>query len=177
MYNSTIMSEYYVDGVEPNREGRTSSLDSLDTISTTGSVATTATLTKKYLFRSAVDIRPLVAVLTRVAPTLDGGKWYQFDISSFHKMVFHGIHDDFVASIRGYYFPAKWKKYGDKSLTYNSFTTIMRQLCNEVGRTFYTKHVYDHSVCNTVYFISAICSDFDQTGGCSLGDYSSSLII
>ena len=172
MYNSIITSEHGVDEGE-NRELRCSSLDSLDTIGTnSSSVVTTATLSKKYLFRSTVDIRPLVTVLTRVATTLDGGKWYQFDLSSFHKMVFHGFHNEFIASVRSYYFPAKWKKYGDKPLTYNSFTTIMRQLCNEVGRTFYTKHVYDHSVCNTVYFISAVCSDFDRMGGeCSFGDY------
>jgi hypothetical protein len=112
-------------------------------------------VSKTYLFRSAVNTDSLDRVLSKVATPIDGGKWLQFDPCAFRKMVFHEFHKEFVASVKDYYYPAKWKKYGNKEITYNSFTTILRQLCNEVGRTFYTKHVYEHSICNTIYFISA----------------------
>ncbi len=144
---------------------RCSSVDTLDTTYSTctfSSVATDSTmnlattpLSKKYLFRAAVNIQPLMEILEKVSVRIDEDKWFQFDISAFRKMVFQNIHQPFLNVVKDYYYPAKWRKYGNKELTYNSFTTILRQLCNEVGRTFYTKHVYDHSVCNTVYFISA----------------------
>lgn len=137
---------------------RCASTDSIETAATSSASScstTSTTVSKTYLFRSAVNTDSLDRVLSKVATPIDGGKWLQFDPCAFRKMVFHEFHKEFVASVKDYYYPAKWKKYGNKEITYNSFTTILRQLCNEVGRTFYTKHVYEHSICNTIYFISA----------------------
>lgn len=114
---------------------------------------------KKYLFRMPIQIQPLLAVLSAVAPRIDSGKWFHFNVTAYRKMIYQQIHLPFIESIRDYYFPAKWRKYGDKELTYSSFTTILRQMCNEVGLAFYTKIVYDHSVCNTVYFIATALPD------------------
>ena len=144
-----------------NTDSRSSSADTLDTSCTMSSITTDSTinlagsLSKKYLFRTVVNIEPLVSILEKVSVRIDDNKWFQFDNSAFRKMVFQNIHQPFLDVVKEYYYPAKWRQYGNKELTYNSFTTILRQLCNEVGRTFYTKHVYDHSICNTVYFISA----------------------
>lgn len=113
--------------------------------------------TSRYLYRDAITDAPLRKVLEQVAPRIEGAQcaWYRFDGSSFRKMVFMRLHEPFLEAIRPHYFPAKWRKYGDKEITYNSFTTLLRQICNATGRSFYTKHVYDHSVCNTVYFVTA----------------------
>lgn len=113
--------------------------------------------TSRYLYRTAISDAPLLAVLEQVAPRIEGAQcaWFRFDGSSFRKMAFMRSYEPFLEAIRPCYFPAKWRKYGDKEITYNSFTTLLRQICNATGRAFYTKHVYDHSVCNTVYFVSA----------------------
>jgi len=110
---------------------------------------------KKYLFRKPISISPLIDVLNAVAPKIDGNKWFHFNVTAYRKMVYQQLHIPFITKIQDYYCPAKWRKYGNKELTYSSFTTILRQMCNEVGLAFYTKIVYDHSICNTVYFISA----------------------
>lgn len=122
---------------------------------------------KKYLFKQPITIDPLLVVLTAVAPCIDG-RWYHFNVTSFRKMIFQNLHVSFIESIRNNYFPAKWRKYGDKELTYTSFTTILRQMCNETGRSFYTKIVYDHSVCTTVYFVSTKSSEIPSSVSSSL---------
>ena len=131
-------------------------MDSIETAATSSVSSGSTAVSKTYLFRTVVNTEPLDRVLAKVAMPIDGGKWLQFDPCAFRNMVFHDFHKEFMASVKDYYYPAKWKKYGNKEITYNSFTTILRQLFNEVGRTFYTKHVYEHSICNTIYFISAL---------------------
>ena len=55
--------------------------------------------------------------------------------------------------IRPYYYVSKQLKYLDRELTYNNFTTILRQLCNIMEIKYTSTIKYDRSVYNIKYEI------------------------
>ena len=45
------------------------------------------------------------------------------------------------------------KKYLDKKLNYNSFVTVIRQICNHLKITYTSQVKYDKSVYDIIYYI------------------------
>ena len=45
------------------------------------------------------------------------------------------------------------KKYLEKKLTYNSFITVIRQICNHLKITYTSQVKYDKSVYDIIYYI------------------------
>ena len=79
-------------------------------------------------------------------------KYYIFNMESFKKGVFKESIQNFVEQIKTYYHNSK-QKYLDRKLTYNSFTTILRQISNFNKITYTSQIKYDKSSYDIVYYI------------------------
>ena len=79
-------------------------------------------------------------------------KCYVFDTNSFKKGVFNNSIFEFINECKPYYHLSK-QKYLDKKLTYNTFTTILRQICN-FNKINYTSQIkYDKSIYEIIYYV------------------------
>ena len=79
-------------------------------------------------------------------------KYYIFNKNSFKKGLFDSTINTFLEECLPYYQLSK-QKYLDRKLTYNSFTTILRQICN-FNKIKYTSQIkYDKSVYDIIYYI------------------------
>ena len=79
-------------------------------------------------------------------------KHYIFNIEAFKKGIFKESISIFLNDCKPYYHISK-KKYLEKKLTYNSFTTILRQICNFNKITYTSQIKYDKSEYNIIYYI------------------------
>lgn len=83
---------------------------------------------------------------------LKNEKHYLLNNDSFKKGVFKDIIIIFFEKCRQYYHLSK-RKYLERKLSYNSFTTIVRQICNFNKITYTSQIKYDKSTYNIVYYI------------------------
>ena len=83
---------------------------------------------------------------------LKNEKHYIFNVDSFKKGVFKEEIQKFIEKCTPYYHISK-RKYLEKKLTYNSFTTILRQICNFNKITYTSQIKYDKSTYDIVYYI------------------------
>jgi hypothetical protein len=85
---------------------------------------------------------------------LKNEKYYLFNTISFKKGIFNEEVKLFFELCKPYYHISKRKKYLEISkITYNNFTTVLRQICN-CNKIIYTSQIkYDKSVYDIVYFI------------------------
>jgi len=79
-------------------------------------------------------------------------KYFIFNNISFKKGVFNGKIENFLSFCKDYYHLSK-KKYLERKLTFNSFVTVLRQICNCNNITYTSQIVYDKSTYNIVYYI------------------------
>ena len=79
-------------------------------------------------------------------------KHFTFNFESFKKGMYKEIISNFIEYCKPFYHISK-RKYLDKKITFNSFATIMRQICNHNKITYTSKIVYDKSTYNIEYYI------------------------
>jgi len=79
-------------------------------------------------------------------------KHYILDVDSFKKGIFKEIIQQFLDNCKQYYHLSK-RKYLEKKLTYNSFITVIRQICNFNKITYTSQIKYDKSTYSIVYYI------------------------
>ena len=79
-------------------------------------------------------------------------KHYTLNFEGFKKGVFKEDIPNFMNDCKEFYHLSK-KKYLEKKLTYNSFTTIIRQICNNNQITYTSKIKYDKSTYDIIYYI------------------------
>lgn len=106
--------------------------------------------TLKYLFRSHIPIEYLYDVLEKIC--VKNEKYYIIDFNSYRLLQFHDLYTDFSERIIQAYKPSK-QKYVTRTLTYNSFVTIVRHICRINGIPFDTKFNYQYSLYNIDYYI------------------------
>ena len=82
-------------------------------------------------------------------------KHYILNTESFKKGLFNGSIQKFIESCKEYYHNSK-KIYLEKKLTYNSFITIVRQICNYNKLTYTSQIKYNKSDYDIVYIIYRI---------------------
>lgn len=79
-------------------------------------------------------------------------KHYTFNSDSFKRGIYSEDIQNFIKLCTPYYHISK-RKYLDRKLTHNSFTTILRQICN-FNKIKYTSEIkYDKSKYDIVYYI------------------------
>ena len=79
-------------------------------------------------------------------------KHYILNKNSFKKGIYNNSISTFFEKIKSCYYLSK-RKYLDRKLTYNSFTTVIRQICNFNKITYTSQIKYDKSVYDIVYYI------------------------
>lgn len=102
------------------------------------------------IFKKPIHSEILFKLLDKIC--LKTSKYYIFNKTAFKKGLFTEVINLFITECNSYYHTSK-QKYLTKVLTYNSFTTIIRQICN-LNKTIYTSQIkYDHSSYDIVYYI------------------------
>ena len=79
-------------------------------------------------------------------------KYYVLNSEAFKRGVFQESIQKFLNDCNKYYHISK-KKYLEKKLTYNSFTTVLRQICNFNNITYTSQIKYDKSNYDIIYNI------------------------
>ena len=104
----------------------------------------------RQIFKNNIPITILFELLDSIC--LKNEKNYILNVEAFKKGIFKDVIQKFLEECRPYYHLSKCK-YLDRKLTYNSFTTIVRQICN-FNKILYTSQIkYDKSTYNIVYYI------------------------
>jgi inorganic pyrophosphatase/exopolyphosphatase len=79
-------------------------------------------------------------------------KYFIFDLNSYKKMIFHDLYKDFVAQVIDHYHKAK-QFYLERKITYNSMTTIFKQICKCNSISYTSEIKYNESTYTIVYYI------------------------
>ena len=104
----------------------------------------------KQIFKNNVPNELLFELLNSMC--LKNEKCYILTMESFKKGIYKDLIQNFFESCKQYYHISK-RIYLNRKLTYNSFTTIIRQICN-YNKIIYTSLIkYDKSSYNIVYYI------------------------
>ena len=79
-------------------------------------------------------------------------KYYLINLDSYKKGIFNGSIMNFLEDCRPYYHLSK-QKYLDGKQTYNSFTTVLRQICNHNLIVYSSQIKYSQSKYDIVYYV------------------------
>jgi hypothetical protein len=102
------------------------------------------------IFKNNVPSEKIVHLLDSLC--IKNNKHYIFDLNSFKKGIFTQEINIFLEECKPYYHISK-KKYLEKKITYNSFTTVLRQICNFNKIIFTSQIKYDKSNYEIIYYI------------------------
>jgi len=102
------------------------------------------------IFRKNVDPQILYELLSKICLITD--KYYCVDMNAFRKMTFHLYHEEFFKTLLDYYHVSK-QFYLTRPLTYNSFTTVLRQICKSNEIMFTSTIHYNQSKYTINYFV------------------------
>jgi len=102
------------------------------------------------IFKKNIPNQLLFTLLDSIC--IKNEKHYVFNNEAFKKGLFKESISEFINSCNPYYHISK-KKYLEKKLTYNSFTTILRQICNFNKITYTSQIKYDKSRYDIFYYI------------------------
>ena len=102
------------------------------------------------IFKHHVPNELLIKLLNNIAIKYD--KCYVLNNNSYKKGIFNDIILTFISECIPYYQTSK-RKYLERKLTYNSFITIIRQICNFNKITYTSQLKYDKSTYDIIYYI------------------------
>jgi len=102
------------------------------------------------IFKKDIPNELLFNILDNIC--MKNEKHYILNSDSFKKGVFNTSIPEFIELCKPYYHNSK-KKYLEKKLTYNSFITIVRQICNYNKLTYTSQIKYNKSSYDIVYII------------------------
>ena len=102
------------------------------------------------IFKSIMPKSLLFDLLDKIC--LKNEKHYTFNINSFKKGVYSEDIQNFLKECSQYYHLSK-RKYLERKLTHNSFSTVLRQICNFNHITYTSQIKYDKSTYDIVYYI------------------------
>jgi hypothetical protein len=111
-------------------------------------------MTVSQIFKEQVPSAELFALLEKICQKTE--HQYQFDTESYKSGMFSGELPAFVKMCEPFYHNAK-RVYLTRTLTYKSFTTILRQICKCNGIPLHSKIKYDKSQYEIVYFVGGCC--------------------
>lgn len=111
-------------------------------------------MTVSQIFKNSVPTNNLLSFLDNIC--FKYNDHYTFNSETFKKGCFNNEVHQFIELCKPYYHKSK-VYYLNKKLTYNSFTTILRQICKNNSIAYTSKIKYEKSTYNIVYYI---CSTF-----------------
>ena len=102
------------------------------------------------IFKERVPLTILYNLLDLIA--LKKETYYVVDMNAYKKMIYNEYHVSFCETLKQYYHKGK-HFYLERKMTYNSFTTILRQICKQEAIMFTSKINYNKSKYNIDYTI------------------------
>jgi hypothetical protein len=102
------------------------------------------------IFKYNIPSQILINLLNNIA--IKKNDFYELNINSFKKGIYNQSIEYFINECKPYYYISK-RKYLEKKLTYNSFITIIRQICNNNFINYTSKIKYDKSDYYIEYYI------------------------
>ena len=102
------------------------------------------------IFKNPIPNELVIKLLDDIAIKTD--KCYVINNNVYKKGVFNDTLNQFILECSPYYHLSK-RKYLERKLTYNSFITIIRQICNFNKITYTSQIKYDKSNYDIVYYI------------------------
>ena len=102
------------------------------------------------IFKDHVPNELLIKLLNDIAIKTE--KCYVLNNNCYKKGMFNNIIEDFITQCIPYYHISK-RKYLERKITYNSFITIIRQICNFNKITYKSQLKYDKSNYDIIYYI------------------------
>jgi len=102
------------------------------------------------IFKSPFPLEKLYSLLNQIGIKTD--KRYIFNKDTYKKGLLNNEIQNFLEDCKPYYYSSK-QKYLEKKLTYNSFTTVLRQICNFTKITYTSQIKYCKSNYDIEYYI------------------------
>ena len=102
------------------------------------------------IFKNNVPNDILFKILEDIAVKTD--KYYIINNNSYKKGIFNETIPAFLEECKSYYHISK-RKYLERKSTYNSFITVLRQICNFNNITYTSQIKYDKSNYDIIYSI------------------------
>lgn len=102
------------------------------------------------IFKVNVPNQALFELLDKIC--VKSEKCYIFNLTAFKKGTFDDTVTNFLNLCLPYYHLSK-RKYLERKVDYNSFTTVLRQICNFNKITYTSQIKYDKSTYEIVYYI------------------------
>ena len=102
------------------------------------------------IFKEHIPNELLFGLMDKI--TIKTDKCYVVDKSSYKRGLFNESIVEFITKCKPYYFLSK-RKYLERTLTYNSVITIIRQICNYNKITYTSQIKYDKSDYDIVYYV------------------------
>ena len=102
------------------------------------------------IFKNNVPNKILFDLLNLIC--VKNEKYFIFNNNSFKKGLFNDEIVKFFDMCKPYYHISK-QKYLERKVDYNSFTTVLRQICNFNKITYTSQIKYDKSTYNIFYYI------------------------
>ena len=102
------------------------------------------------LFKNIIPKKKLYDLLEIICTKTE--KNYTINKDAFKKGIFNDTIQNFLEECKSYYHLSK-QKYIDKKLTYNTFTTVVRQICNSNKIVYTSKIKYNNSTYDIIYYI------------------------
>jgi len=102
------------------------------------------------IFKNKVPNETFINLLEQIGSKND--KYYMINNDSYKKGIFTNSIPIFMEECKPFYHISK-QKYLERKLTYNSFITVLRQICN-FNKVNYTSQIkYDKSKYDIIYYI------------------------
>ena len=102
------------------------------------------------IFKKPIAIDILFSLLDNICEKTN--KYYIIDVNAFKKMVYHEYDKDFFESLKEYYHKSKLF-YIERKHKYNTFTTVVRQICKYNQIPYASSIKYNESKYNINYHI------------------------
>lgn len=78
--------------------------------------------------------------------------YYKIDKIIYKKILFHDLIDNFLNSLKEFYYHNKYF-YIERDMNYNNFLTIIRQICNYNGIPFKKQIIYEKDTYSIEYYL------------------------
>ena len=102
------------------------------------------------LFKNIIPKKKVYNLLENICTKTE--KYFTLNKDAFKKGIFNNIIPNFLEECKDFYHLSK-QKYIDKKLTYNTFTTVIRQICNSNKIIYTSKIKYVNSTYDIIYYI------------------------
>ncbi len=102
------------------------------------------------IFKNKIMDEILFSLLEKLCQKTE--QYFIFNFESYKKGIYSEDIQNFIDYCKPYYHISK-RKYLEKKLTYNSFVTVLRQICKFNKITYTSQIKYDKSSYNIIYYI------------------------